>query len=45
MLGKQTKRDFRQNGQDMTRLLSAAKYRLPVAGHSLHGNGYSLGPS
>lgn len=45
MLGKQTKRDFRQNGQDMISLLSAAKSRLPMAGHSLHGNGYSLGPS
>lgn len=45
MLGKQTKRDFRQNGQDMTSLLSAAKYCFAMAGHSLHGNGYSLGPS
>lgn len=45
MLAKQIKRDLRQNGQDMTSLLSAAKSHLPMAGHKLHGSGYSLGPS
>lgn len=45
MLGKQTKRDLKQNGQDMTSLPSAAKSHCPMAGHNLHRSGYSLGPS
>lgn len=45
MLGEQAKRDLWQNGQDITSLLPAAKSCLSIAGHTLHRNGYFLGPS